>query len=802
MRGTWAWLRLDLPRRWRSLLVLALLIAVATGTVLTSVAGARRGATAAERLWGRTLPATAAVLPNDPSFDWEKIRGLPEVEALGSFAVAPFFVDEFPKIFGYLPPADDALMRTIERPVVLDGRLPDPARPDEVVVTAQFPRTYGKHIGDTLTLHLMTPEQAEDPGFYASEVPRPGGPRVTARIVGVVRSTWFRDDVVSASGGHQGSIYPSPALFTHHPANFVGATKTYGFVNALVRLRGGEAALPAFRQNLEQVSGRADIDVWNNADLLRHEKKVDSFESTCLLAFGLAALAAAIVLIGQALVRYAGASVAELRVLRSLGMDRRQTIAAAAGGPTIAGLTGGILGAAGALMASAWMPIGSAAAVEPVPGIDADPLVLIGGPLAVLVLVTGAAALAARLAFAAGEPDSRRSAVAVAVSRGGLPLPVVIGTRLALEPGRGRSAVPVRPALTGAVFGILGVVAALTFSAGVTDAGANPSRFGQTYQLGAVFGEGGTDWTPAAPAVKKIADDPDVVAVNDTRVAVAEAGNISVTLYSHHETGGRFPVVLRTGRMPVRANQVVLAPTTARQLGAGIGSRVRLTGSRAPDQVFSVTGIGFVPEASHNSYDVGGWVTAVGYDRLFDGFKNHAALIALRPGARPEAVLKRLTQELGGVESQNYLVEAPPPSRLAEIRKVQGFPRALGAFLALLAVAAVGHGLATAVRRRRHDVAVLRALGMTRRQSRVIVYSQASVLALVGLGFGVPLGLALGRTAWRVVADYTPLQYVPPVAVLATLLMAPAVLLVANALAAWPGRQAARIRIGHVLRAE
>jgi len=106
------------------------------------------------------------------------------------------------------------------------------------------------------------------------------------------------------------------------------------------------------------------------------------------------------------------------------------------------------------------------------------------------------------------------------------------------------------------------------------------------------------------------------------------------------------------------------------------------------------------------------------------------------------------------------------------------------------------------VRRRRVDVAVLRALGMTRWQSRGIVVTQASVLALVGLLFGVPLGVALGRTLWRVVADYTPLQYVPPVAVLALLLVVPCALLVANLLAAWPGRQAARLRIGQVLRTE
>src|ERR1700745_993357 len=159
------WLRLELPRRWRSLSALALLVALATATVLTAVAGARRGQTAFDRLWARTLPATATVLPNQPGFDWAKVRRLPEVAALTEFAVSySFFVGCCPPVQGAFPPGDSQFGRTIERAVVLDGRLWNPRRADEVVVTPKFAATSGKHVGDVLTVRLASVRQVNS-GF-------------------------------------------------------------------------------------------------------------------------------------------------------------------------------------------------------------------------------------------------------------------------------------------------------------------------------------------------------------------------------------------------------------------------------------------------------------------------------------------------------------------------------------------------------------------------------------------------------------------------------------------------------------
>jgi FtsX-like permease family len=797
-----AWTRLEYQRRWRSLAALALLVALATATVLTAAAGARRGQTAFDRLWARTFPATLTVLPNQPGFDWSRIRQLPEVSALTTFAVAGYDLEGYPAAAqntGF-PPGDSQVFRTIERPVVLQGRVLDPRRLDEVDVTPAFPAIYGKGVGDTLTLRLPSPQQGQN--YDASSGQQARGPEIRVHIVGVIRSPWFSD-----SPGSEGGVVPSPALMAHYRANLLGADGS-GFINALVRLKGGTAAIPRFRADLARVTGRSDIDVWDNLTSFGGPaRKVTGYEAACLLAFGLAALAAAFFLIGQSIARYISATVTDLQILRAPGMTPRQATAAACAAPFLAAVAGATLGIAGAVVVSQWMPIGVASMLEPHPGFSADWLILGTGWAAAPLLVLAGSAVAAVTALAAGREQrpSRRSAFAAAAARAGAPVPVLIGTRFALEPGRGRSSLPVRPALMGAVAGVLGVLAAFTFSAGVSDAAANPARFGQTNQLEAYIGENGQDPGPVGPALRTVAASRDVTGLDDALIAVAQSGQVSITTFTYDPVGGkRLPVVLTAGRLPTTPGEIVLAPTTAKQLHATTGSAIRLTGGAHP-VVVQVSGVGFVPGGAHNEYDSGAWITPAGYDRLFSGahyrFKFHVALVSLRPGVDGAAAARRLSASVKGGPRPSFFVP-PPPQNLLVVKDVAVLPLALGAFLVLLAVGAVGHALATAVQRRRGELAVLRALGMTRLQSRLVVVTQASVLAAVGLAVGVPLGFALGRLVWRIVAQSTPMAYHPPLAIWALVLIGPLALLAANLLAAWPGQRAARLRSAQILRAE
>ena len=118
-------------------------------------------------------------------------------------------------------------------------------------------------------------------------------------------------------------------------------------------------------------------------------------------------------------------------------------------------------------------------------------------------------------------------------------------------------------------------------------------------------------------------------------------------------------------------------------------------------------------------------------------------------------------------------------------------------------MATVADALVTTVRRRRHDLAVLRSIGFTRRATRGIVIGwQSTLIAIVGLVLGVPLGIVIGRLVWKQLAESFPVAYVPPLALVGVLLIVPLAIAIANLVAAGPAHAATRIRPARVLRTE
>jgi ABC-type lipoprotein release transport system permease subunit len=112
------------------------------------------------------------------------------------------------------------------------------------------------------------------------------------------------------------------------------------------------------------------------------------------------------------------------------------------------------------------------------------------------------------------------------------------------------------------------------------------------------------------------------------------------------------------------------------------------------------------------------------------------------------------------------------------------------------------HGLVTSVRRRRRDLAILKTLGMRRRDVSWVVAWQASTVALLALVIGVPIGILAGNVAWSAFSDQLGTVTETAVSLAALLVLVPAVVLVVNLAAAIPGRMAAGTPAALTLRSE
>jgi hypothetical protein len=188
-------------------------------------------------------------------------------------------------------------------------------------------------------------------------------------------------------------------------------------------------------------------------------------------------------------------------------------------------------------------------------------------------------------------------------------------------------------------------------------------------------------------------------------------------------------------------------------------------------------------------------------------------LVRLRPGvsaAAGRADLQHVVHAINKVLASDpdaggnsiALLGVQRPAEIVNYQSMGITPVLLASGLALGAVMALGLTLAETVRRRRHDLALLKTLGFTRRQLSAVTAWQASVAAVVGVVVGIPIGIAVGRQLWTLFARDINAVPVPTVPVPSILLIGAGAIVLANIVAALPGRLAARTPTALALRAE
>jgi ABC-type lipoprotein release transport system permease subunit len=786
MSAVWLWVRSDLRRRWRSWAVLGLLAGISVGLACAAVAGARRTERAAPAFIAVAHIPTAAVLANDPRFDSAEQRAvaaLPEVKA-----VYPFFLGFMTKVerpkgveTGLIPKTASTLTQ-LSRPLV-DGRQPDPHRADEIVVNEVMRRKYGLDVGSTVVYaQELPPDLGELPPALVPQDPKSF--RQSMRVVGILKSTTPSEDLT-----------PSVGFYRKYRDNLVGLT------NQFVDLKHGERDFTRFQRDVQRVIGRPiNVDKGSTLFGVGKVREVGDVEERGLLLFAVAVLIGAGALVGQALVRAVSAGAADLPTLRAMGADRGVVVRALVLPTLVTAAVGAVTAVVLAIALSPRFPIALTRRYELDIGFHADWLVLgLGAVLLVLAVVVTAWATA-EIRIRRREVDRPRPSLAARLTGStNLSPPLLIGSQLAVEPGRGRRAVPVRSALVGAVVGVLGVVGCLTFRAGLSGAVNDPSRSGIVWDMAVA-----ADGQIPAPDVARIADRRDVAAATAALWARAvRIDGVPTPTWGVRSLEGSMRMVVLEGRLPRSSGEIAFAPETMEKLGVHIGDHVEVGTDRS--RPVRVVGRVLVPASSHTEYDESGLMTRAGLQRVIP---EHAGpeftedWILIR--ARRRADLARLRTELTSFANRRqYFVEpAKLPDAVDSLGQLRSLPFALAVFFGLLAVATVAHALVTTVRRRRVDLAVLRSLGFTKRDSRLAIAWQATLIAIVGLVVGVPLGIFTGRLLWRQLAESFPVVYVPPLALLAVLLVVPLAIAVANVVAAGPAHAATRIRPARVLRSE
>ena len=799
MAAVWIRLRAELRSGRRAWLGLALVAGLLAGPVIATVAAARRTDSAVER--HRAASESVDVWAGRSDFfglklDLERVERLPQVAAATRSVDLAFWgrTDTGVPVTNddvELGVATSGLDGAQRHPKVLEGRAPAPDAVDEVFVGDRAAEAYGLRVGSTLRMRFTTPRELEriaetgENDLRADPETTGSGPLVTLRVVGI------RADVQSEDGLMYMTL-PKAFYERYRPA-----LGTWLELSG-VWLKRGDADLDAFRAGVERIAGGNPVELFPKRTIQASLKHSIHFQVQALWMLAVLGGLAVVLLIGQAVARHTALESADHPLLRSLGMTRTELLALGVGRVLPVAVAAGVLAGAVAYLISPLAPIGAARIAEPAPGLAIDAAVLVAGGAVTAAFVLLVAVVPAWRASSApvDERSPRSSRVGTFLARAGVPLTGVAGVRMALEPGRGPTAVPVRSTLVSAVIGIAAVAAALTITASADRLLTTPRLYGQNWD--AQIGNGNVpgysrEFTAGLRADRSIGE----LAAGTVRDSRLDGRPTAV--FGLEAIRGPLSLTVLEGRAPAAPDEILLGSTAAAALDARVGDTVegRLAGRARPVRV---VGHAVLPEVGFTAISPvglgeGAVMTFEGLKRFDPTARPQVFVLDVAPGADRAATLARLERDAAAIV----------PSRPAEVGnwgRVSSFPYLLAGVVAVGAAGVLAHALVTSIRRRRRDLAILKALGLERRQLAAMVAWQATTIAAVGLLIGVPLGVGIGRFAWNILA--ADLGVVPEVVapVVAGLLLVPGALLLANLVALPLGRVAARTRPAAVLRAE
>jgi hypothetical protein len=325
----------------------------------------------------------------------------------------------------------------------------------------------------------------------------------------------------------------------------------------------------------------------------------------------------------------------------------------------------------------------------------------------------------------------------------------------------------------GLALAVLGVVGAAVFASSLRSLVHDGSRFGNDYDV--VFGNG---WfAPPTDLRTTLTGQPDVDGLMLMSAGFARHGDDTVELVGTQSVQGGLTPRLLSGRQPVGLDEIALGRLTAHRLGVGVDDTIELEGT-AGSVTFTIVGLAVVPGLGINQgLGLGGILSLEALQALAPDSVVNAAAIDLTPAARADraAVVARLS-ELTQIEPAS----APLPAPIRNLSRVQRIPIVLSLLLLGLGIVTLVHALVIAVRARRRDLAILRALGADRGQVRRIVLWQATSMVAVPIVIGTPLGLLVGVRIFHVFAERTGAVATSTVPVLVVLAFMACLAIVAN----------------------